>query len=70
MANLNGMGPKEEGKLTGRGLGKCRSNRLRRNMACRTRDNFRNNQAATYDTSLELLREEIQDLRSQLENRT
>ena len=69
MANLNGMGPNEEVELTGRGLGKCKGNRLRRNMTCRPRNRFRNNQQATYDTNIELLREEIQDLKNQLENK-
>ena len=65
MANLNGMGPNEEGKLTGRGLGKCGGNHQRRKIACRPR----RHQAASYDTSLELLRDEIQALRNQIENK-
>jgi hypothetical protein len=69
MANLNGMGPQEEGMFTGRGLGKCQGEKARRNMGCRGRGGFRNNSSTTYDQTLESLKEEIQVLRNELHNK-
>lgn len=71
MANLNGMGPNEEGMGTGRGLGNCEGKRPRRNMnrsnqGCRRRGGYRNNPSFSNDRGLDELREEIQSLRSEL----